>query len=255
MRNKQIKKLVFNLSEGLLSTVTDLLLLQFYVFGAAIGKGKTSRGAYRAVEEATKELEEFNYQTLKQTFDHLKRKGLIRSLQEPIITQLGKQRLNSLVPEYQHQRTWDKVIYLVTYDIQETKRLYRNKLRELLRKLGAAPLQASVWLTPYNPEKILREFSSTPGFAGEIIVSCVGKDGYIGEEQLGDLIYRIYNLDKINQRYQQFIDQYKQSHDKWNAAVLYLSILKDDPQLPFELLADDWVGDQAYLIYKNLTKN
>ena len=238
-----------------MSTATDLLLMQFFIFGASLGKGKTSRGAYRVIQEASKDLEELNYQTLKQSFVHLKRKGLIRSLKEPIITQLGKQRLNSLVPEYQHQRTWDKVIYLVTYDIQETKRVYRNKLRDVLKKLGAAPLQASVWLTPYNPEKILREFSSTPGFIGEIIVSCVGKDGYIGEEQLGDLIYRIYNLDQINQRYQQFIDQYKQSRDKWSAAVLYLSILKDDPQLPFELLADDWVGDQAYLIYKNLTKN
>jgi len=255
MRNKQIKKIVLNLTEGLLSTATDLLLMQFFIFGASLGKGKTSRGAYRVIQEASKDLEELNYQTLKQSFVHLKRKGLIRSLKEPIITQLGKQRLNSLVPEYQHQRTWDKVIYLVTYDIQETKRVYRNKLRDVLKKLGAAPLQASVWLTPYNPEKILREFSSTPGFIGEIIVSCVGKDGYIGEEQLGDLIYRIYNLDKINQRYQQFIEEYKQGHDKWNAAVLYLSILKDDPQLPFELLADDWVGDQAYLIYKNLTKN
>lgn len=254
MRNKQIKEIVFKLSEGLLSSVTDLLLLQFYIFGAVIGKGKTSRGAYRAVEEATKELEEFNYQTLKQTFDHLKRKGFIRSLQEPIITQLGKQRLNNVVPQYQSQRTWDKTIYLVTYDIQETKRLYRNMLREILQKLGAAPLQASVWLTPYNPQRILKKFSLTPGFAGEIVVSCVGKDGYIGEEQLGDLIYRIYHLDKINQRYQQFIDQYEQHHDKWNAAVLYLSILKDDPQLPFDLLPDDWCGDEAYKIYSNLLR-
>lgn len=255
MKNKKIKKLVFKLSEGLLSSVTDLLLLQFYLFGSSVGKGRTSRGAYLAVQEATKDLEEFNYCTLKLCFDYLKRKGLIRTLKGPLITQFGKKRLNNIVPEYQQRRTWDKVIYLVTYDILETKRNYRNQLREILQKLGAAPLQASVWLTPYNPEKILREFSSTPGFAGEIIVSCVGKDGYIGEEQLGDLIYRIYNLDKINQQYQQFIDQYKQSHDKWNAAVMYLSVLRDDPQLPFELLADDWVGDQAYLIYKNLTKN
>lgn len=240
------------MSEGLLSTVTDLLLLQFYLLGASVGKSKTSRGAHMVVDEAMKELEKVNYQTLKQSLSDLKRNGLIRSLQELKMTQLGEQRLKSLLPVYRRQRTWDKTIYLITYDIQETRRLYRNHLRKVLSQWGAAPLQASVWLTVYNPQKLLKKFSLTPGFAGEIIVSCVGKDGYIGEEKLEELIYRIYHLDKINQRYKSFIDKYQAGQDRLNAAVSYLSILKDDPQLPFDLLADDWVGDKAYLTYQKL---
>ncbi len=32
----------------------------------------------------------------------------------------------------------------------------------------------------------------------------------------------------------------------------YLSIVRNDPQLPFELLQDGYLGDEAYLVYKNL---
>lgn len=255
MRNKQIKKLALKVSEGLLSTTTDLLLIQFYFLGASFGKTKTSRGAYQVINEVSDTFEEFNYRTLKNSFVYLKRKGLIRSLKEPSITKLGEQRLKNIIPEYQQTRPWDKSLYLITYDIQETKRYYRNKLRKILQKLGSAPLQASVWLTPYNPEKILKEFSTLPGgYKGEIIVSCIGKSGYIGEEKLEDLIYRIYHLDDINQQYQDFINQYYGIDDKWSAAVSYLSILKDDPQLPFALLPENWLGERAYQLYKNLTK-
>ena len=253
MRNKQIKKLVLNLTEGLLSTTTDLLLVQIYLLGASLGKGKTSHGAYQIIQEVSDSLEDLNYKTLKESFSYLKRKGLIRSLKEPKITQMGVKKLQETIPIYQQNRPWDESIYLVTYDIQETNRHYRNQLRAVLKRLGSALLQASVWITPYNPEKILRDFSSKPSFKGEIIISCIGKDGYIGEEKIEKLISRVFSLNDLNLRYKQFIKHYKNSDDKWNAAVLYLSILKDDPQLPFELLPDDWLGDKAIKLFRKLT--
>ena len=130
----------------------------------------------------------------------------------------------------------------------------RDKLRELLQKLGAGYLQGSVWLIPYNPEKILKKFHQETGYAGEIIVSCIGKDGYIGEESLKELINRIYDLDQLNLDYKNFINKFKniQKLHKWQAAVSYLCILQNDPQLPWELLPNNWLGDKAYLLYKKI---
>ena len=222
--------------------------------GASLGKGKTSHGAYQIIQEVSDSLEDLNYKTLKESFSYLKRKGLIRSLKEPIITSAGIQRLNEKIPKYKKKRIWDKAIYLVTYDIPEEKKKFRNQLRNLLKSIGAAPLQVSVWLTPYNPSKILKKFTKTSGFSGEIIVSCMGKDGFIGEESIKQLVNRIYKLEKINDRYREFIHQHTRLiHNKSKTIVYYLSILKDDPQLPFELLPEDWMGGKAHQLYKKLT--
>lgn len=258
MRKLGIKDVALKLSEGLLATITDLLLLQFFLVGSSLGKGKTSRGAYLAVQEASKNLEEINYHTLKQAFLYLKRKGFIRSLLEPSITEAGRNRLEKLIPQYQKNRPWDGVIYLITYDIPESKKIFRDKLRVVLNKIGAGYLQGSVWITPYNPQQILKEFSQTQGFEGEIIVSCIGKGGYIGNESLDALLNQVYRLDEINNQYCEFLEKYSNlslpSVDKWKAAARYLSILKQDPQLPDDLLPGNWCGDKAYKIYSNLLR-
>ncbi len=66
------------------------------------------------------------------------------------------------------------------------------------------------------------------------------------------MIREIYNLDELNDRYKKLL--YEFSKGKKDASVdtvasHYLSILKDDPQLPFELLPTDWRGDEAYELY------
>lgn len=259
IEKKELRRKLLRVSEGLLSTMTDFLLFQIFMLGALPGKGKTSRGAYQAIRQTYDTLDDINYGTVKNAISHLKRKGLVRIFKEPEITCAGKKRLKTLFPVYQSKRPWDGHVYLIAYDIPEKKRHIRNKLRGSLKKLGAGFLQASVWLTPYNLTKILQDFSKSDDFEGEIIVSCIGKDGYIGEESLNNLIKRVYNLDGLNYEYSAFIKEFKFSlkpADKWYAAVSYLSILENDPQLPWELLPNNWLGDKAYLLYKKvLSKN
>jgi len=249
MRQKGFRELALKLSEGLLMTVTDLLLFQFYLLGASWGKGKTSRGAHQTLDEAMAGLAAVNYQTLKRAIMHLKRQGLIRSLKEPAITRAGKTRLARIIPQYQKKRPWDRVLYLVTYDIPEVKRKYRNELRTMLKTLGAGYLQGSVWITPYNPQTLLQDYVKKPGFAGDIIISCIGRDGYIGNEDIKTLVSRVYRLDEINAKYLDFINRYQHNS---NAAVQYLYILKEDPQLPFELLPNEWAGDKAHEIFDKI---
>ena len=120
-----------------------------------------------------------------------------------------------------------------------------------MKKLGCGLLQNSVWLTPYNPKNTLRDFIEEKNLSGAIIVSDIGKDGSIGEENIDELIRRVYRLNELNLRYKELINLIEEKKlNKIQAKFQYLNILQDDPQLPFEILPSDWLGDKAfYLLY------
>lgn len=209
-------------------------------------------------DEAKKILDDINYTVIKRAIIQLKRKQLIsykrRHLKKTItITQEGRQRLAKLFPTYKTRRTWDKRIYLITYDIPQNRKNNRELLRSYIKRLGAAMLQESVWLTPYNPREILRSFLEERNLSEVVIVSDLGTDAIIGDENLKVLIAKIYKLEKLNKRYKDYV-QTCQNQTKpllWGAS-LYLSILRDDPQLPFALLPNDWHGDEAYELAKSI---
>lgn len=250
IKRKKYKRIVRQASEGLVSTVADLVLFQVYLIGSSVGKGNTSRDYYRMFQESSDTLDEVNFKTFQQAFQRLKRKGLIAAVKDevyfgPKLTKQGLKRLNQLIPTYNKKRPWDRRVYLITYDVAEERGHLRDELREVLRRIGAAYLQDSVWLTPYNPRGILETFVEENSLHGSIIVSDTGTDGAVGNKSLKELIREIYDLDELNDRYKDFL------RDPSNASH-YLSILKDDPQLPFELLPSDWRGDEAYEIYYEL---
>jgi len=260
IKRKKYKRIVRQASEGVVSTVADLVLFQFFFFGASIGKSASPRDIWRAHYEARDTLEEVNFKTFQQAFQRLKRKGLIEVVKdeayfEPKITKQGRQRLSEIIPRYRKKRPWDKRIYLVTYDVSEERRDDRDLLRHTLKKIGCAHLQDSVWLTPYNPKGILETFVEEHSLHGSIIVSDTGSDGAVGSRGLKELIREIYSLEDLNDRYKSFLYEFSKSKREASVdtvAAHYLSILQDDPQLPFELLPTDWRGDEAYEFYEEI---
>jgi len=248
------------LTNGLFNSAADVLLWQIGLMGGSVGKTHTSVGAYRSIAEANDFLREVNHNTLRGAWQYLKRQGLIETFKkdvfcEPIITLKAEKRLKSLIPVYQKRRPWDKRIYIITYDIPETQAKSRNLLRERLRTLGAASLQQSVWICPYNLESVLDNFVQENNIEGTIILSDTGRDGSIGSESIEKLIIRIYKLRALNDEYREFLNlTSKKDADKTTLAIYYLSILKNDPQLPFKLLPYWWLGDEAPKAYQKLIK-
>jgi phenylacetic acid degradation operon negative regulatory protein len=260
MKKEELKKAILKISKGIVSTMTDLILVQiFFWLELGLRGGHGPGDVHWAMEEAFSRLEE---KQVKQTTYRLKKRGLIKypkgkGILTSKITVAGKKRLARLLPVYDEKRTWDKKIYLVTYDIPEDKRTDRNRLRDYLKKIGCGMLQASVWLTLYNPKEVLQEFIEERKLAGQVLISDLGKDGSIGEESLKELIARVYQLDKINNRYLNFVQDWQakeglKDFEKSQLNFSFFSILKDDAQLPFELLPEGWVGDRAYQIFKAL---
>ena len=79
----------------------------------------------------------------------------------------------------------------------------------------------------------------------------------IGKEKLEDLIRRVYRLDALNARYDEFMERYEpQNKPKslFDMSAAYFAILKDDPQLPFALLPKDFLGEKAYHHYQSFMK-
>lgn len=252
-----ITRAVVKASEGLLSTVVDLTLVSIF-YGlefAAAGYGK----GWRAERKTHEDLIDLNYETIKRSFSHLRQKGFIQSARErlvlPKITAEGKKRLKAIIPRYDEQRVWDKRIYLITYDLPVEQNNERNILREFLKKIGCAMLQQSVWLTPYNPTKLIGEFTEERNLEGLVLVSSLGEDGTIGEIELSELMDEVYNLSELNGRYREFLIETKEKDvNKSKLIFHFLSILQDDPQLPFELLSKDWLGEKAYRLFQKLTR-
>lgn len=263
MRRSSRRK-VKNISHDILSTVTDLVLFQVFLgleFGFS-GRGRGSRAVWKAHYEASRELETINYETLRNAFYILKRKGLIRvikeeSLYKPLITKAGKKRLESFIPGYDDERVWDGRLYLVTYDVPEERKGDRDALRNYLKKIGCGMLQRSVFLTPYNPKGVLEDFIEETGLRASVIISDVGEDGSIGEKDIKTLVREVYHLDELNDEYRNFISDFKNTKKGTTAPLkvgfAFIEILEKDPQLPFELLPDDWVGEKAYEISRKLT--
>ncbi len=254
------RELALRATDGLLGAAVNCILWSFYIFGASFGKSKTSYGAYQMFREANEAFKDFNYESFKQTVFYLRRQRLIPKAAryneiDIAVTVLGRKRLAALLPAYEERRPWDGHVYLVSYDIAETHHRTRGLLREFLKKIGCAMLQESLWMTPYTPRKLLSEFMRAHDVRGTVLVSKLGKDGTVGEENIGSLLDRVYHLRDINDRYRAFLDQVPRiKNDPFRMAVSFQRIVSDDPQLPFPLLPKGWLGDTAYRTYKRYMK-
>jgi len=114
-------------------------------------------------------------------------------------------------------------------------------------------LQESVWLTPYNPTGLLEEFAHDKGLADLILVSSLGRDGTVGGMDLPDLLEKVYHVSEINEKYREFLAS-RESAAKEEIVFKFLSILIGDPQLPFKLLPEDWLGEEAYRLFQKAIK-
>lgn len=247
-----IKKLTDNVAEK----VVDAVLMGIYLNMEFPKYGRTKR--WKVQQAMEEDIVELNYQTIKRAIRQLRRNGLIQTYKDsstlPKITEMGRKKAASFLPIYDDDRIWDGKIYLITYDLPISSNSKRNYLRKYLKQIGCGLLQKSVWITPYNPTILLAEYAKKNGLTNLILVSSLGKGGTIGSMEIPDLIESVYPLREIDQRYFELITNYKNNQLSKDAFIFsYLSILKDDPQLPFELMPEYWSGEKANKIYKQLS--
>lgn len=259
MKNKEFTKSMLSLTGGLLINLSDVLLFSVYLFGNSFGKSATSRGTYQMFADAHSDFEKFNTRTLLNAlykissvdkYVQVERDSNSTSIS---LTKLGKCKLKQKIPFYKTRRNWNDKFYLINFDISEKKRKYRFILRELLRQHSAGKLQNSLWISPYNPSEYLEHVMKYRKIYSDIIITEVDKNAILpyGKEGLHEMIERVYKLSDLNKLYEKFLKKCNKA-DKLHSAFEYLNILKDDPQLPFELEPKGFFANEAYKKYISL---
>lgn len=255
-RKVSYKDKVKKLSLGLFDTLIDLCLftLFFHLQAYKIAYGK--RNVSEAIDKAIHATKIVHANSLGRVIYKIKSRGYLEKKKDYLkITKLGKERLNRVLPLYEQERPWDGRLYLITYDIPEEKKRERDYLRDFLKRLGCGMLQKSVWLTPYNPKGVIVEFIGERKLAGLVLVSELREGSGIGGKDILTVVERVYKLDKINEEYYEFVQKVEAKElEGFQLLIVYLAILKKDPQLPFELLPPNWWGKEAHRLFKKEIK-
>jgi DNA-binding transcriptional regulator PaaX len=251
----KVGKKISALTDSLICSLTDAVLYLTFNTLAAMGTRTTADFNY-SMYQTDILLSKYNSKSIKMALNNLISRRYLKKKKSPTgieltITKAGLERINEFIPMYKTNRPWDGYLYLVSYDIPRKADVSRNLLRKYLQKMGCVLLQESLWLTPYNPHGIMEKFIEDHSIPGTILISKLGKDGAVGDEDTKTMIERVYRLKEIADRYEAFIRMYKSKPvvSFTKMSVDYFQILRDDPQLPFSLEPSGFSGKEAHRLF------
>ncbi len=131
------------------------------------------------------------YQTrAKRSIDQLIVRGYIhRDVKNMLhLTQSGEgllARLSAGTSVYKPPEKWDGRWRIVIFDIQESRKTSRDKLRLMLETIGFLKLQASVWIYPHDCEDIINLIKTDFALGKEVLY-------IVAEDIEGDFVARRY---------------------------------------------------------------
>ena len=162
---------------------------------------------------------------------------------------------------------WDERWYLLTYSIPESKRHLRRRLRKRLLWLGFGTLNQATCISPRDlraeVEQVVDALRVRPYvefFAAE----------HLGFSRDEEIVQRCWDLEQLDRHYAAFIKRYDPPFREHQARLIasgslepqdcfvqrfmltheYRSSPYVDPNLPLELLPDDWLGEKATQLFQ-----
>ncbi len=228
-------------------TLDTALLLTCLLTFAGLNE-RSPRGLRRAEREAHAILDAFNGETVRTWWKRLRAKGWIGRDLKP--TREGQRRLAGLIPSVRWHERWDHHWHLVSFDVPEWDRIVRDQLRSVLQRLGFGMLHRSLWLSPRDVLGDVRTALSVPRTSRSIIFGATER---LGSTESKELAATVWPLDALNARYRECVTMFQGL--KPNAGGLmtmstFLATLRDDPQLPRDLLPAPWYGFAALRMFE-----
>lgn len=160
---------------------------------------------------------------------------------------------------------WDGKWRMLLYNIPEEKRHIRDELRKELSWSGLGLLSNGIWITPNDLSSPLQDIIEK--YEIEDFIHFFLSEN-IGPQSNEEIIKECWDLDYINQRYEEFIKnsrgEYEETRLKMENGELtdkecfvkrtllvhyYRKSLFVNPGLPKELLPDKWVGEDAAKLF------
>lgn len=154
------------------------------------------------------------------------------------------------------QDKWDAKWRVLSYEIPEKKRELRDRLRREVSGWGLGPWHRSFWLTPHPIIENLRQLVSQK--EEEQYIQAFESEHVFGNRNI--LIEKVWQKSELDKKYR---DLFKKWHeilsreaDKLekfkNVIGEYVGVLRDDPGLPTELVGGNWIGFEAFNIFKEI---
>jgi CRISPR-associated endonuclease Cas2 len=175
------------------------------------------------------------------------------------LTSQGKQKLVRDFPLVLLKgKKWKGTGTLVVFDIEETQKTERNKLRRWLLSLGAGKVQRSVYLSSYDIVYEVIEAVRNFGLENQVEVFPVDLRFIKNKKKFA---YKVWQLGKLEKEYQLILndiftlkEQRMQGEEKAIRKIRkqFLEVLLVDPCLPKEFLPTDWIGERVRKLVKSL---
>jgi len=247
---KEIGDRVRTYTRGMAGSATELMLYAIR-FNMDLG----SSGEHVWDEESNKALKEINFSSFKRALTHLRSKGYVNEVEGTTtgfqLTEAGIAEVAKFIPQYREERDWNGKVYLVNYDLPVTSNSARNAFRDYIKSIGCGLVQHSLWLTPFDPrEKLTSYLESHEIDKSNVIVSSVNLEVELYSYQIPSLIEKAFGLEKINNKYKEYINAAENGLSRERRIFAFLEVLKNDPQAPYDLIPDDWAGYRAYELFK-----
>lgn len=162
---------------------------------------------------------------------------------------------------------WSGHWYIIAYNVPESRRQQRNKLRRQLTWMGCGAFNTAIWVSPWDITESVSEVSHRLGIGEHVQVF---RSQHVGFVSAKELAADCWDLDRINSQYADFMGKYgpmlerdKARLEDWDQVdpaecfttrFMLLHEYREfpfvDPHLPPELLPSDWLGQRANELFK-----
>lgn len=202
----------------------------------------------------------FNQKT-KGTISAMIKEGLIEKQDDQNnqyrLTEKGFHELCLQFPLFRFlKEEWDGLWRVVSYEIPEAKREIRDRLRREMRSWGLGPWHRSFWLTPHPIITPLKDL--VYGREEEKYVQAFESTHVFGDLNL--LVEKVWQKSQLDRKYRELFKQWhailsskEANEEKMKRFVAaYINILRLDPGLPRSLVGRNWIGFEAFSIFKEV---
>jgi len=151
---------------------------------------------------------------------------------------------------------WDRRWRIISYEIPESKREIRDRLRRQMQGWGLGPWHRSFWVTPHPVIESLRWLIG--GKEEEKYFQAFEADHVFGSREI--LVEKVWEKTKLDGEYRQLFRKWHEVLSGQDEKLLkfkkiinsYVELLKIDPGLPKELIGESWIGFEGWGIFKEI---
>lgn len=197
-------------------------------------------------------------QKTKGTLSSMLKEGCIEKIDlQYKITDKGYKELCLTFPFFRYlKQEWDGQWRIISYEIPESKRELRDRLRREMVGWGLGPWHRSFWITPHPIVENLRDL--VYGREEEKYVQAFESTHVFGD--LNNLVEKVWNKSELETKYKKIFKDWHEmlSTEKTKEEKItfifrtYISLLREDPGLPDNLLGKKWIGFESYNIFKEV---